>query len=102
MLKKILIIFIISIMLFPSFMVKADEELILNAKSGLLMEVSTGTIIYEKNIHDRLSVASMTKMMGMILVMEALEDGKLRLDEKIKVSYNFIYPTTVSALNVGI
>lgn len=88
MLKKIFIVFIISMLLFPSFKVMGEENLILNAKSGLLMETSTGTIIYEKNIHERVSVASMTKMMGMILVMEALEDGKLRLDEKIKVSKN--------------
>lgn len=88
MLKKILIIFIISIILFPSFNVLGEDNLISNAKSGLLMETSTGTIIYEKNIHERVSVASMTKMMGMILVMESLEDGKIRLNEKIKVSKN--------------
>jgi len=68
--------------------VKAEGELLQNAKSGLLMEESTGTIIYEKNIHEKVSVASMTKMMGMILIMEALEDGKIRLDEMVKVSKN--------------
>jgi len=68
--------------------VKANNSLLMNAKSGLLMEVSTGTIIYEKNMNERVSVASMTKMMGMILIMEALEDGKIRLDEKVKVSKN--------------
>ena len=68
--------------------VKAEEELLKNAKAGLLMEESTGTIIYEKNIHEKMSVASMTKMMGMILIMESLEDGTLRLDEKVKVSKN--------------
>ena len=88
MIKKVFIIFIISIILYPSFIVLGEENLITNANAGLLMETSTGTIIYEKNIHDRVSVASMTKMMGMILVMEALEDGKLRLDEKVKVSKN--------------
>ena len=88
MLKKITILLIIGIFIFPNIIVKGEETLIQNAKSGLLMEISTGTIIYEKNIYDRVSVASMTKMMGMILVMEALEDGKLRLDEKIKVSKN--------------
>ena len=88
MLKKIFIVLIIGIILFPNLTVKADDEFIKNAKSGLLMEISTGTIIYEKNIHERVAVASMTKMMGMILVMEALEDGKIRLDEKVKVSKN--------------
>ena len=88
MLKKLLIILMINFLLFSKINVKAEETLISNAKAGLLVEVSTGNIIYEKNIHDRVAVASMTKMMGMILVMEALEDGKIRLDEKVKVSKN--------------
>ncbi len=88
MFKKIFIIFLIMIFVFPSYLVKCEENLITNAKSGLLLEVSTGTIIYEKNIYERVSVASMTKMMGMILIMEALEDGKIKLDEKVKVSKN--------------
>ena len=88
MLKKIFVILVIGVILFPNFKVEAEDNLLLNAKSGLLIETSTKTIIYEKNIHDRVSVASMTKMMGMILVMEALEDGKLRLDEKVKTSKN--------------
>lgn len=88
MIKKIIIILLIIGLFFIPFKVWAESELLKNAKSGLLMEVSTGTIIYEKNIYERVSVASMTKMMGMILVMEALEDGKIRLDEKVKVSKN--------------
>lgn len=88
MLKKIIVFLIIGSFIFQFINVNANDDLISNAKAGLLVEVSTGTIIYEKNIYDRLPVASMTKMMGMILVMEALEDGKLRLDEKIKVSKN--------------
>lgn len=68
--------------------VNADDNLLKNAKSGLLMEISTGTIIYEKDIHERVSVASMTKMMGMILIMEALENGQIKLEEKVKVSKN--------------
>ena len=50
MIKKVFIIFIISIILYPSFIVLGEENLISNAKAGLLMETSTGTIIYEKNI----------------------------------------------------
>lgn len=90
MIKKLLIFIFIFIFIFSNISInpKAEDSLLSNAKSGLLLETSTGTIIYEKNIHDRVSVASMTKMMGMILIMEALEDGKLRLDEKVKVSKN--------------
>ena len=90
MIKKLLIFIFIFIFIFSNISInpKAEDSLLSNAKSGLLLETSTGTIIYEKNIHDRVPVASMTKMMGMILIMEALEDGKLRLDEKVKVSKN--------------
>lgn len=83
-------VFLIALMVFSLnfYNVKASDNLLSGAKSGLLMEVSTGTIIYEKNIHEKVSVASMTKMMGMILIMESLEDGKIRLDEMVKVSKN--------------
>ena len=85
--KGIIILLLISIFL-PSIKVRADESLLQNAKSGLLMEVSTGKIIYEKNIHEKTSVASMTKMMGMVLIMEALEDGKIKLEDMVVVSRN--------------
>ena len=86
-LKKICMFLLLLVLIFPKY-VKASDALITGAKSGLLMEVSTGTILYEKNIYEKVSVASMTKMMGMILIMEALEEGKIRLDEKVKVSKN--------------
>ena len=88
MFKKIKLLILLGILLFPKIVLANDIALIPNAKAGLLMEVSTGSILYEKNIHERVSVASMTKMMGMILIMEALEDGKIRLDEKVTVSKN--------------
>jgi D-alanyl-D-alanine carboxypeptidase (penicillin-binding protein 5/6) len=57
-----------------------------NARSAILMDAGTGTIIYEKNAHDRLPPASITKIMTMLLVMEAVEQGKIRLDEKVHTS----------------
>lgn len=68
--------------------VNAEEDLISNAKSGLLMEISTGNILYEKNIHEQVAVASMTKMMSQILILEAVEDGKIKWDDKLQVSKN--------------
>ena len=68
--------------------VKAEEDLISNARSGLLMEISTGNILYEKNIHEQVSVASMTKMMSQILILEAVESGKIKWEDKVKVSKN--------------
>lgn len=88
MYKKGIIIFLLISIFLPSIKVRADETLLQNAKSGLLMEVSTGKIIYEKNIHEKVSVASMTKMMGMVLIMESLEDGKIKLEDMVVVSKN--------------
>lgn len=68
--------------------VLAEEDLISNAKSGLLMEISTGNILYEKNIHEQVAVASMTKMMSQILILEAVEDGKIKWEDKVQVSKN--------------
>ena len=59
-----------------------------NAKSAILIEARTGTIIYEKNSHEKLAPASMTKMMSMLLIVEAIEDGKLSWDQMITTSEN--------------
>ncbi len=57
-----------------------------NSKSAILIEKDTGEILYEKKSNDRLPPASMTKIMTLILIMEALENGKIKLDEKVRVS----------------
>ncbi|MEB3102759.1 D-alanyl-D-alanine carboxypeptidase family protein [Ferviditalea candida] len=57
-----------------------------NAKSAILMDEDTGTVIYEKNSHDRLPPASITKIMTMLLVMEAVDQGKIKLDDKVTAS----------------
>lgn len=87
--KFSVLILLLCIFLMP-FKVNAtsDENLISNAKSGLLMEISTGKILYEKNINERVSVASMTKMMSQIIILENIESGNLKWDEKITVSSN--------------
>ena len=59
-----------------------------NAKSAILIEASTGTIIYEKNSHEKLAPASMTKMMSMLLIVETIEDGKLSWNQMITTSEN--------------
>lgn len=55
-------------------------------ESAILIEQKTGEVLFEKEAHKRLPPASMTKMMTMLLVMEALADQRIRLDEKVKVS----------------
>ena len=58
----------------------------LTAVSAVLMEASTGTILYEKNAEQPLSPASITKIMTLILIFDALEAGKIRMDDPVTVS----------------
>lgn len=57
-----------------------------NAKSSILMDVDSGTIIYEKNIHEKVPPASITKIMTMLLIMEAIDQKKISLDEMVTAS----------------
>lgn len=57
-----------------------------NSKSAILIENSTGKIIYEKNAHEKLAPASMTKLMTMLLVMEELEAGRLKETDIVTIS----------------
>ncbi len=85
--KKIGILLISLLLIYPCF-VKAETDLAPNAKSAILLEASTGKIIYEKNSHEKLAPASMTKMMSMLLIMESIEKGILSWDQMITVSAN--------------
>ena len=58
----------------------------LNAKSALLMDVATGTVLFEKDCHERLAPASVTKVMTMLLIMEAVDSGKIQLTDQVTAS----------------
>ena len=62
------------------------EGLEVNAKSALLMDVATGTVLYEKNAHEALAPASVTKVMTMLLIMEAIDSGSLSYDDTVTAS----------------
>lgn len=71
------------------FPVKADDlKLAENAKSAILIEASTGKVLFEKNADEKLHPASMTKMMSMLLIIEAIEDGVIKWDQVVQVSEN--------------
>ena len=57
-----------------------------NAKSGIIMEPTTNKIIFEKNSHEHLEPASMTKMMTLLLTFEAIDNGKISLDDMVHIS----------------
>ena len=61
-------------------------ELAPNAKSAILIEMNTGSVIYEKNKNEQLSPASMTKIMTMLLIMEALDKKQITMNEKVRAS----------------
>ena len=65
-----------------------DTSLIANAKAGILIEASTGEIIFEKNKDEQLAVASMTKMVAQILILEAIESGKIKWTDEVTASEN--------------
>lgn len=62
------------------------EELAVSAQACMLMEKTTGQVLYAVNEHQQLEPASVTKVMTMLLVMEALESGKISLDETVTAS----------------
>ena len=62
------------------------ETLDLSCQSSLLMEKETGQILYEQNAHEKLPPASVTKIMTMLLVMEALDSGAISPDDMVTVS----------------
>jgi D-alanyl-D-alanine carboxypeptidase (penicillin-binding protein 5/6) len=67
--------------------VQADNpNLALTSKSAILMEASTGTVIYEQNPDEKLSPASITKIMTLILIFDALKEGKITLEDKVTTS----------------
>ena len=65
---------------------KSTTELAPNTKSAILIEMNTGSVIYEKNKDEQLSPASMTKIMTMLLIMEALDKKQITMDEKVRTS----------------
>jgi len=64
----------------------SSEEIPLNAKSALLMERETGTVIYSFNEHERLAPASVTKIMTLLLIMESLDSGQIKLSDLVTAS----------------
>lgn len=88
MLKKVL--FCIVVLLFPLniLAVTDDFDPIGNAKSGILMEATTGKILFKKNINEKLSVASMTKMVAQVIILEKIEKKQIKWTDIVTVSKN--------------
>ncbi len=83
--KKIFLLLII-LTLFPSCVFAL--ELAPNAKSSILIETSTGKVLYENNSSERRAPASMTKVMTLLLIMEKLENGSIKFTDQVPISEN--------------
>lgn len=102
--KKILILLVATILILP-LTIKAsvipvvseleetiketnNASLASGAKSAILIEANTGEILFEKNSHEKLAPASMTKIMSMLIIVESIESGVINWDDIITVSKN--------------
>ncbi len=85
--KRLMIVFICALMtVFSTLPVSALSEEDISAPSAVLMDASSGKILYEKNPHDQRPCASITKVMTLTLVMEALDSGKIHMDDVVTAS----------------
>ena len=86
--KKIvsLLLIIFSLVVLINYNVVQASDFDVSVNSAILLEAETGEVIFEKNADKRVPPASITKIMTLLLAMEAVEDGKLNLDEEIEIS----------------
>ncbi len=86
--RKILLIVLLTILSFD--VLKADNlsGIDIKSESGIIMEASTGKILFDKNMDEQKSPASMTKIMTMLLTVEAIKSGKISLDDEVNISAN--------------
>ena len=84
--KKICLFFIL--FLFPLCVYGEELELTENSKSAIMIEYSTGEILYKKNANQRMAPASMTKIMSLLLIMENIESGRLKWNDIVVASKN--------------
>ena len=84
--KKLLTLLLVLSLILPVQILAVGPET--NAKAVFLMEKESGNILLEENSHERLEPASVTKIMTLLLIMEALDDGRLKKEDMVTVSAN--------------
>ena len=70
----------------PTAAAVSEAALSVGGKSAVLMEQETGTVLFEKNSHEKLAIASVTKIMTLLLVMEAIDGGIIKPEETVTAS----------------
>ena len=84
--KRVGCIGVVLALLFLLIPSRAQAALEVPGKSALLMDVATGTVLFEKNSHEPLPPASVTKVMTLLLIMEAIDDGRLQWSDLVTAS----------------
>jgi|Deesub1362A_J573_1020465.scaffolds.fasta_scaffold09810_2 D-alanyl-D-alanine carboxypeptidase (penicillin-binding protein 5/6) len=82
----LLVLYIFNILLPSIVFAQPDTDLQLSAKSAILVEATTGRVLFEKNSHEKLPPASITKIMTILLAMEAIKKGTVSLRDKVVIS----------------
>ncbi|MBP3381448.1 MAG: serine hydrolase, partial [Clostridia bacterium] len=70
----------------PTAAAVSEAALAVGGKSAVLLEQATGEMLFAKNAHDKLPIASVTKIMTLLLVMEALDSEQIKIDETVVCS----------------
>lgn len=90
--RKKLAVFLCFLLLMPTVVFAKKEsdsiDLIPGARSGVLMEANSGKIIFQKEMDKEVAIASMTKMLSQILILDAIREGKINWDDVVTVSQN--------------
>ena len=84
--KRVTLLFIVLIFFSALPLPCGAAELTVAGKSALLMDVDTGTVLYEANAHEQLAPASVTKIMTMLLIMEAIDSGQISWEDMVTAS----------------
>lgn len=86
--KKIIIAFLIAFLFIPLSVNANEIDITKGASSAVMIDYDTGEILYNKNANSKKSVASLTKMMGLLLIFEKIDDGSIKINEQLTVSKN--------------
>ena len=86
--RRFLSVFLLTCLLCTLFTPQALalEDPDIHAKAAILVDGGSGTVLYDKNIHEELPMASITKVMSALLVLEAIDRGQLRMDQEVTAS----------------
>lgn len=86
--KKVFMFLFSLAFLIPITFVNAEDSLNLESESAILIDYASGKVLYEKNADAKLPMASMTKIMSMLLIMENIDNGNLNYNDKVVISKN--------------